>query len=162
MNKFLRLLTDFGAGFSVTTWISGPMFEEFALKSAIAEASSPQQKKALQAVSRSYAKIAQTGLVGLVLTDTIKFFFDGLRKTGTPAYRRWASIGDVVVLGSLASGIAGDNLRKKLSNEARGGTEAEMTQDRIDQIRRVSLGLSCVLLWVSAQQYWERIRSKAA
>ncbi len=161
MNKFLRLLTDFGAGFSVTTWISGPLFEEFGLKPALAEASSPQQKKALTALSRSYAKIAQFGLLGLILTDTIKFFFDGLRQKGTPAYRRWATIGDLVVLTSLASGVVDDNLRKKLASDPRGGSEAEVTQRQLDVTRRVSLGLSSLLLWISAQQYWERIRSKA-
>ncbi len=157
----LRLLTDFGAGLSVTTWISGPLFEEFGLQPAIAGASSQQQKKALLAVYSSYSKIAQTGLVGLVLTDTIKFFFDGLRKKGTVGYQRWATIGDLVVLTSLVSGIVDDNLRKKLANEARGGAEAEVTQSQIGLTRRISLGLSCLLLWISAQQYWERIRSKA-
>lgn len=161
MNKLLRLLTDFGAGFSVTTWISGLMFEEFSLQPAIAEASNQQQKKALIAAYRSYGKIAQSGLVGLVITDIIKFFFDGLRKKGTNSYQRWATVGDLVVLGSLISGVVDSNLRKKLATEASSGAEADMVQARINLTRRVILGLSSLLLLVSVQQYWERIRSKA-
>lgn len=152
MNKTLRILTDFAAGFSVTTWISGPLFEEYGLRPAVAQAGNHQQKKALLAVYRSYDKIAEAGMAGLVLTDTVKFFSDDLRKKGTPAYKRWATLGDLLVLASMGSQILKNNLRKQ--------AQSEQVQLQLDITRRLSLGLSSALLLVSALQYYERTNAE--
>ncbi len=159
MNKTVRLLTDVAAGFSTTAWISGPMFEEYAMKPASASASEAQ-KEGMAAAYKAYSNVVHVGLAGVALTNAFKFFADDLRKNGTNGYKRWARIGDLLVLSIISVGAATRIMSKKLKTATPGSADAEQATQVLGMTGKISIGLSLALLWTSAVQYRERTNSK--
>ncbi len=158
MNKTVRLLTDVAAGFSVTAWISGPLFEEYGLKPASAKAN-PAQKEGMSAAYKAFSNVVHIGLAGVALTNAFKFFADDLRKKGTPAYKRWATIGDLLVLNVISVGAATRIMSKRLKTASAGSPEVAQAEQVLALTSKISIGLSLALLWTSAVQYRERAKS---
>lgn len=160
MNKVSRFLSDVAAGFSVTTWISGPLFEKYALEPALAKATSPQDKKLIASIYQPYRGVAKAGLVGLALTDTYKYFADDLRIKGSKGYKRWALVGDTLVMASILTEVANSTLINRLDKAPRASTEEAQVKSYLNTSKRVSMWLSTALLAASAIQYQERVNSK--
>lgn len=158
MNKTVRFWTDVAAGFSITAWISGPMFEEFGLKPASAKAEAAQ-KEGMAAAYKAYSNVVHAGLAGVALTGLFKFFADDLRRKGTPSYKRWAGIGDLLIVGVIAVGGATRVMSKRLKTASPGSPDAQQAEGVLNVTSKVSMGLALGLLWTSANQYRERAKS---
>lgn len=155
MNKTARLLTDVAAGFSVTAWISGPLFEEYGIKPAAAKANEAE-KEAMYKAYKAYSNVVHIGLAGVALTNLVKFFADDLRRKGTNGYKRWARIGDLIVLLIISVGAATRIMSKKLKTAAPGSAEARQAEQVMKATGPASVGLALALLFTSAKQYGNR------
>ena len=158
MNKTVRLLTDVAAGLSATAWISGPMFEELAIKPASANAS-PEATEAMYDAYKAYSNVVHAGLAGLAIVNALKFFSDDLRKKGTNGYKAWARIGDLVVLSIISVGAATRIMSKRVKTGTKGSSEVEQATQVLGVTGKISIGLALALLFVSGQQYRERAAS---
>jgi hypothetical protein len=158
VNTTVRLLSDLAAGFSATAWISGPLYEEYGLKPARANASEAE-KEGMAKSYKAFSNVVHIGLAGLALTNIFKFFADDLRKTGSKGYKRWASIGDLVVLNIISVGAATRIMSKKLKTAKPGSPEAQQAEQVLDSTGKISVWLSLALLLTSAKQYKERVKS---
>ncbi len=159
MNKTVRLLSDVAAGFSVTAWISGPLFEAFGIKPALQKAKSEAEKEAIGSAYKAYSNVVHIGLAGLALTNAFKFFADGLRRKGTKGYKFWATIGDILVLLVISVGAATRIMSKKLKTAQPGSAEYTQAEQVLKLTSPLSIWLSVGLLWTSASQYRERAKS---
>ncbi len=159
MNKTARQLSDVAAGLFTTAWVSGPLFEEYGIKPAQAKATSQEQKEAIGSAYKAYSNVVHVGLAGLALTNIFKFFADDLRRKGTDGYKRWARIGDLLVLLIISAGAATRIMSKRLKTAPAGSAEAQQASQVLGTTSPLSIGLSVALLWTSARQYRERVKS---
>ena len=156
MNKTVRLLTDVAFGLSSTAWVSGPLFEQYGLKPAIAKSINEADKEAIMSAYKAYSNVVHAGLAGLTLTNVFRFFGDDLRRHGNRRYRRWARVNDAVVLSIISVGAATRIMSKRLKKSDPTGSEAKQARQVLAVTSPLSIVLFGMLVLANAMLHRER------
>jgi formate-dependent nitrite reductase membrane component NrfD len=145
--SLLTGLTGFSRNSAATTLVVGPLLESAMLKPALQNARNDDERAAAHKNVRTYAMVAHGALAELLIGALLNMITDGQRRTGTAGYKRWARIGDILVLAVVLVGGGTRMFSKKAKNAAPNSPEQVLAARNLALMNRLMPIFSFLILF---------------